>query len=82
MKLAKLFVSLAGLCVSLYALYLDFKVAENPDYTAACDLSETVSCTDVVTSEYGHLFSAVGIIPKNSFLDQPNAAYGNDQTKK
>jgi vitamin-K-epoxide reductase (warfarin-sensitive) len=72
----KLLVALVGIGLSAYAFYLDFKVAENPDYEASCDLSETISCTQVVTSEYGRLFTKLGFVPKGSIFDQPNAAYG------
>ena len=65
-----------GLCLSCYALYVEFQKELDHDYTALCDISETVSCSKVFTSEQGKIWSYLGIIPKDSLLDQPNAAYG------
>jgi len=48
----------------------------NDDYEAMCDISSGMSCTRVLTSEYGHLFSYIGLFPKESVLDQSNAFYG------
>jgi vitamin-K-epoxide reductase (warfarin-sensitive) len=41
-----------------------------------CDMAEKVSCSAVITSEYSKLFSHVGLVPKDSMLDVPNANYG------
>lgn len=41
-----------------------------------CDVAERVSCSAVITSEYSKLFSHVGIVPKESIFDVPNANYG------
>jgi vitamin-K-epoxide reductase (warfarin-sensitive) len=65
-----------GICLSLYALYVEFQKELDTDYTALCDISETVSCSKVFTSEQGKIWSYLGVIPKDSLLDQPNAAYG------
>jgi uncharacterized membrane protein len=45
-------------------------------FTATCDISEIVSCSQVLTSEWSHLFSALGIITKGSMLDQSNSVLG------
>jgi len=44
------------------------------EYVAECDLSETITCSKVLTSEWAHLFSALGVFPKDSLLDQSNAS--------
>lgn len=72
-------VSIFGLALSFYTVYVEYKAHtahdDNP-YVALCDLSEKMSCSKVFLSEYGKIFSSLGIIPKDSILDQPNAVYG------
>lgn len=45
-----------GFIVSLYAYYIERKIAQNIYYKAACDLSDVVSCSKPITSAYGKLF--------------------------
>ncbi len=45
-----------GLCISVYAYILERKIAQNPTYKAACDLSDIVSCSKSIRSSYGKLF--------------------------
>ncbi len=45
-----------GLIISLYAYYIEQKIAQNAHYKAACDLSDIVSCSKPITSAYGKLF--------------------------
>mmetsp|Transcript_10695 Transcript_10695/g.19863 ORF Transcript_10695/g.19863 Transcript_10695/m.19863 type:complete len:139 (+) Transcript_10695:324-740(+) len=52
------------------------KIGEDSDYIAMCDMSEKVSCSAVISSEYSKLFSHMGLVPKDSMLDVPNAYYG------
>ena len=42
-----------GLAASLAALYVHYRILNDPTYTSFCDVSETVSCEDVLTSRYG-----------------------------
>ena len=65
-----------GLLLALYTVYIDMKFSEDNDFIASCDISEYVSCTAVLTSEYSKLFSKLGILEKDSFLDLPNSHYG------
>lgn len=68
---------LTGIVVTLYAIYVDYKVAElGSGYEALCDVSEVISCTKVLESEYSHLWAHIGVVPKGSVLDQPNCVYG------
>lgn len=69
-------VSIFGLALSLYAIYVEIKKTANPDFDAICDISETMSCSKVFLSEQGKIWSWLGIIPKDSVFDQPNAVYG------
>ena len=71
-----LVVSIVGLIVSIYALYIENKASGNDDYHASCDINEVVSCSRVFLSEQAHVFSYLGLVPKDSSLDLPNAAYG------
>lgn len=58
--------AIIGFCISLYAAITEQKTKENPNYKAACDLTDTISCTKPMKSEYSHLFfisnSFVGMI--------------------
>lgn len=65
-----------GVFVSLYAMHVEHMNSIDTDYVASCDLSATMSCSKVLSSEYGHLFSHIGLLPKDSVLDQSNAFYG------
>lgn len=73
--------AMVGLCVSGYALYVEYehyRAEKNGlEYVAMCDLGEHMSCTDVLTSEYGTILSKWGLVPKGSVLDVPNAALGS-----
>jgi len=79
-KLLSLF-SILGLILSIYALYIEYKALNALDnheqYQASCDINEVISCSKVFLTEQGHIFSYFGIIPKDSFLDLPNALYGS-----
>ena len=50
------FLSLAGLIVSAYALLVEYKLSKNPQYKPACDLSDRMSCTKPILSKYGRMF--------------------------
>ena len=45
--------SLAGLVVSVMAAYVHYRMLADPTYTSVCDVSATVSCTQVYSSRYG-----------------------------
>ncbi|HEX2978019.1 MAG TPA: vitamin K epoxide reductase family protein [Candidatus Babeliales bacterium] len=45
-----------GFFISLYAALTERKVSEDQNYKAACDLTDTISCTKPMKSEYAHLF--------------------------
>lgn len=44
--------SVLGISVSLYALYIEVRKSKDKNYKAACDLSENMSCSRVLTSKY------------------------------
>ncbi|MBI2188968.1 MAG: hypothetical protein HYU37_17860, partial [Acidobacteria bacterium] len=45
-----------GLAASVAALYVHYRLLADPSYTSFCDVSATVSCEAVLTSQYGYLF--------------------------
>lgn len=70
-----LLVSIIGLLISLYAVHIENASTDN-NYHASCDVNEVISCTKALLSEQSHIFAYLGIVPKNSLLDLPNAIYG------
>ena len=49
------FASLA-LAASVASLYVHYQMLADPSYTSFCDISETVSCEAVMTSQYGSVY--------------------------
>src|SRR3984893_4724953 len=47
--------SLAGLAASGVAAYVHYRLLRDPSYLSFCDVSATVSCTQVYSSRYGTL---------------------------
>eukprot|EP01039_Chlorochromonas_danica_P002133 gene2134-2327_t len=67
---------LVGIVVAAYAIYIEVETSSESDYEALCDISQEISCTKVLESDYSRMISFLGIVPKNSVLDQSNAVYG------
>jgi vitamin-K-epoxide reductase (warfarin-sensitive) len=63
MNLAIVVLSSIGIVLSAYALYVKHQLGKNKDYKAVCDISEKVSCTKPMASEYGSLL----ILPNSAF---------------
>jgi uncharacterized membrane protein/protein-disulfide isomerase len=42
-----------GLLASTYGLYVHYRLQSDPTYISACEVNESVSCQQVLTSEYG-----------------------------
>uniref|UniRef100_A0A1A9UHE2 vitamin-K-epoxide reductase (warfarin-sensitive) n=1 Tax=Glossina austeni TaxID=7395 RepID=A0A1A9UHE2_GLOAU len=57
-----------GLCLSIYATYVEVKAENNNNYKALCDLSQKVSCTAVFNTPYGKSFGLLSHL----FNDIPN----------
>ena len=66
----------SGLLLALYSVYIELKHSQDADFVASCDLSEYVSCSEVLSSDWSKLFSKIGLIEKDSILDAPNSYYG------
>jgi len=45
-----LLLSLLGMAVSYYTVFVGNSRTRDPSYKALCDISESISCSDVVTS--------------------------------
>lgn len=56
MILSIFILSLIGLCISVYAYFTEKKLQENPNYHPACDISDRISCSKPMQSQYGKLF--------------------------
>ncbi|KAL3274156.1 hypothetical protein HHI36_015570 [Cryptolaemus montrouzieri] len=65
--------ALTGLSISLYTYYVNIKLESGEDYTAACDISEHVSCSKVFKSQYS---KGLGIFAEDSFFYTSNSLYG------
>jgi len=51
-----------GFVVCFYALSVEFHKEADPEYEAMCDISEQMSCTKVLTSEWGKGFGLLGFV--------------------
>jgi vitamin-K-epoxide reductase (warfarin-sensitive) len=65
-----------GLALSSYAVYVEHMAAKDESFKALCDMTETISCSKVFSSDFGKILSYWGIVNKGSVLDQPNAVFG------
>jgi uncharacterized membrane protein len=54
-RLALIVFSLLGLGASVAALYVHYKLMTSPGYSSFCDVSATVSCQQVLESQYGRV---------------------------
>jgi uncharacterized membrane protein/protein-disulfide isomerase len=45
-----------GLIASTWGLYVHYRLQSDPTYVSACEVNETVSCQEVLTSQYGSVF--------------------------
>ena len=70
-------VCILGFGLSLYALHVERSAETDIEYVAYCDISTRVSCSKVFLSEYGKIFSHLGLIAKDSIVDFPNAFFGS-----
>lgn len=45
-----------GFCLSLYAYYLEYKLKNDEQFKAACDINDRISCTRPLLSPYANFF--------------------------
>jgi vitamin-K-epoxide reductase (warfarin-sensitive) len=62
-----------GISLSLYAFYVETRKTSDQTYRAACDISERMSCSRVLTSRWGRGF---GLLPSDSPLNLPDSLFG------
>jgi len=48
--------SIIGILLSLYTLYLHVKINNNANYRAICDINDRMSCTKTIKSKAGKIF--------------------------
>ncbi|CAF1296261.1 unnamed protein product [Rotaria magnacalcarata] len=63
---------LVGIGLSFYAFYVETRKANDPSYRAACDISERMSCSRVLTSRWGRGF---GLFKSDSIFNLPDALF-------
>ena len=82
-----LVLSVAGMGLSLYALHVESQHDNylHGSFESLCDIKPfkllgfefpKSSCSEVFSHPAGKIWSYLGLIPKDSVLDQPNALYG------
>lgn len=66
-----------GMVVSIYAVFVEFKLEVDKDYVALCDINQVMACSKVFSSKYARGFGLVGpSLGEDHFLNQPNGIYG------
>ncbi|THD19885.1 Vitamin K epoxide reductase complex subunit 1 [Fasciola hepatica] len=68
--------SCTGILVCIYALYVEYSKENDKDYKPVCDISDKISCTKVLLSEYSRGFGLLPRTWKNSWLNQRNPVFG------
>ncbi|GFO26544.1 vitamin K epoxide reductase complex subunit 1-like protein 1 [Plakobranchus ocellatus] len=72
-----LFLCFLGMCISVFAMYIEIMKEKNSNYVAFCDINSYVTCSRALTSRYSKGFGLVEkIFSKTSLLNQPNTVYG------
>jgi len=76
-KFFNVVLSLAGLGLSLYALFVETKASKDEEYRPLCDIDDQISCSAVFTSKYARGFGQVEqLLGAEHPLNQPNSVYG------
>jgi len=55
-RTALLVLTALGLIASTYGLYVHYRLQSDPTYVSVCEVNESVSCQQVLTSQYGSVF--------------------------
>ncbi|XP_071094231.1 vitamin K epoxide reductase complex subunit 1-like protein 1 [Haliotis cracherodii] len=73
----RVLLSVLGVGVSLYALRVEVRRENDPQYRAVCDFSDRFSCSKALCSPYGKGFGIVRLlVGKDHFLNQRNCTVG------
>ena len=62
MLTAVVVLSILGIIISLYGIFVENKVRRDMNYHAACDVSNTISCTKSFVSPYNKLLGVSNIV--------------------
>jgi len=68
-------ICLIGIVICIYAVNIE-KSGKNPKYKRLCDVNESMSCTLVLTSKYGHMAKLLFNLNEHSIFNMSNAQYG------
>jgi len=72
-----LFLGLLGIGISYYSIVVNYNKLRDPTYRALCDISESIRCSNVLTSSYSKGFGILGsFLQESSPLLQSNGVYG------
>ena len=73
----RVFTALTGLAISLYTAYIYTQKRNDPEYEAYCDISDTMSCSNVIMSRYSKGFGLLeGVLDSDNMLNIPNFILG------
>ncbi|QKF94487.1 vitamin K epoxide reductase [Fadolivirus algeromassiliense] len=64
-----------GILVCWYAMDIE-SGEKKPKYKRMCDVNDSMSCTLVLTSKYGHMAKLMFGLDRNSLFNRSNAEYG------
>ena len=67
---------IVGILICIYAIDIEKSGAKKTQYKRICDVNESMSCTLVLTSKYGHMAKLLFNLSENSILNKSNAEYG------
>ncbi|XP_076434799.1 vitamin K epoxide reductase complex subunit 1-like protein 1 isoform X2 [Babylonia areolata] len=73
----RMFLSVVGVVISVYSLYVELQKEKNPNFRAACDFNDKMSCSRVLTSKYARGFGFVGkLLGRDHLLNVRNCNLG------
>ncbi|GAU89647.1 hypothetical protein RvY_02175 [Ramazzottius varieornatus] len=76
-RYATVAVSVLGLIISAYALYVEKRLHDDDTYKPLCDINEELRCSKALSSKYGYGFGFLGnALGPNHILNLPNTVYG------
>jgi len=70
------YISLFGLVVTLYTIYVEKMHRTNTKYVAICDINKKFSCTRVLETDYAKMAGKVFNLSSGSMFNVPNTYYG------
>ncbi|KAK7087243.1 vitamin K epoxide reductase complex subunit 1-like protein 1 [Littorina saxatilis] len=73
----RILLSMLGVLISVYSLYIEIRKEHDSSYRAACDFSENMSCSKVLTSKYARGFGVMAkYLGKDHLLNARNCNLG------